>query len=251
MLRGYRYKLPETRAWVAAMTAKPPDWLERALDDYMRTLKVSGAWDRIDIGYVHALHAQQAARINFKNPGSFTLTEGGSPTWTQYQGYTGTGVAGDYLDTGYDPSAASIGMGLDDAHGAVFGMTTSSDGDYDLSSGTGIAFRVRTRDATLSSIRINTGTATSFTTGTTMPGFIAGVRSDASNQLGYANGVLDVTGAVASTTLSPNIYLLGNAANPANRQIALAHVGRALSAAQVKAASDAAWALLRQVGAVT
>jgi len=249
MLRGYRYKLPETRLWCAAMTAKPPDWLIRALDGYVRTLKVSGAWDGIDIGYVFALHAQQAARVNFKNPGSYTLTEVNSPTWTQWQGYTGDGVSMG-LDTGYNPSAASVGMGLNDAHGAVFGMTTSSDGDFDLSSGTGIMFRVKSRDGTLSSIRMNSASATAFTTGTTMPGFIAGVRPDASNQLGYTNGVLDVTGAVASTTLSENIYLLGNAANPANRQIALAHAGRALSAAQVKACSDAAWALLRQVGAV-
>ena len=250
MLRGYRYKLPETRLWCAAMTAKPPDWLIRALDDYVRALKVSGAWDGIDIGYVFGLHAQQAARINFKNPGSFTLTEVNSPTWTQWQGYTGDGVSM-LLDTGYNPSAASIGMGKDDAHAAVFGMTHSSDGDSDLSSGAALSFRARPRDGTLSSIRINGGSATNFVTGTTMPGFIAGVRPDASNQLGYTNGVLDVTGAVASSTLSETIYLLGNAANPTNRQIALAHVGRALSAAQVKAASDAAWALLRQVGAVT
>jgi hypothetical protein len=78
----------------AAFTTPPSSARKAQINTLVLTLKAAGAWSALDCLYVLAAADSQAARINWKNPGTATLSIQGSPTFTTDRGFTGDGVSG-------------------------------------------------------------------------------------------------------------------------------------------------------------
>ena len=238
---------PATQALLARMSAQPSSARAAQIDALIVALKTAGVWDLLDVFYILAAHDAQAARLNWKAV-SLNLTAVNTPTFTTDRGYAGDGSTS-YLDTGYNPASASVGMALNDAHIGVYARNNTTDADFDMQGTLGTNLGVRARNLTASQIRVCSGTSTAFATGGNAPHHIMGIRRDASNQLGFRNGAQDVTAAVASTALPGNITILGNGSIFSDRQMAAAHVGRALSDPQALALSNAIQTYMTAVGA--
>ena len=103
----------ETAAIIAAMTVKPNAARTTAIDNLVYALKNGGVWAKLDVLYVLAAHHEQAGRINWKNPGTFDLTAGNSPSFTTDTGFTGsTSAPYPYLDTGFILADDAVHFGL-------------------------------------------------------------------------------------------------------------------------------------------
>lgn len=106
--------LAETETLVAAMTTAPSAARKIVINDFIKALKDGGVWDQLDLLYVLAAHDSQAARLNWKNPGTYTASVGGTPTFTTDSGYAPT-AGTHYLDTGWDASNNGVNFTQNDA----------------------------------------------------------------------------------------------------------------------------------------
>lgn len=108
----------------AAMSVQPSDARKSLINSMIVSLKSGGIWDRFSTLWITAAHDAQAARLNWKAPGSFALTAVNSPTFTTDRGYAGNGTTS-YLDTGWDPSNNGGGVYTqNNAHIAVWNRTS-------------------------------------------------------------------------------------------------------------------------------
>lgn len=81
--------LPESLAIFAAMSPQPDSARKALINSTVSSLISSGIWAELDLLYILAAHAEQPAQINWKNPGTFTLTKNNSPSFTVDRGFTG------------------------------------------------------------------------------------------------------------------------------------------------------------------
>lgn len=94
----------ETSDWLAQVTTRPSDEIVDALNTFIAGLKSDGLWTQILKLYWLGAHTEQASKIEFKSPGTSTLTVEGSPSYAALQGWRSTNVAGatlNALNTGY------------------------------------------------------------------------------------------------------------------------------------------------------
>lgn len=83
------------------------------VDDFVTGLKADGLWTGAIFIYLYAAQDTHGALINLRSP-AVSGSAVNSPTWTQYQGYTGDGVSA-YVTSGYqgddiDPDSAVMGL---------------------------------------------------------------------------------------------------------------------------------------------
>jgi hypothetical protein len=242
----------ESTALFAAMSSQPTDERKLQIDAFIVSVKATGVWSLLDVFYMFASHDSQAARLNWKNPGTLTATvAAGSPTFTTDRGYTGDGLTA-YISLGYDPSVSSLGMALNSAHAGCYGLTSSVNAHADLTSFNlnRLAIRVRSGSTSNQQIRISTGSSTNMATGGNVPHHIVASRVESANQRGYRNGVFDTTGAVASSALPGDIRVFGDGTVFSDRQIACVHVGQGLTDQNVADCYSAINTYLSAVGAV-
>ena len=249
------YVLTNTTSVVNAFTTAPTAARTALINTAINTKKVCGAWDRLDFLYYLAAANSQAATINWKNPGVFTLTVGGgSPTFTTDRGYTGDALSA-WLDTGYNPTSASVGMAQNDASEGIWTLESGSSTLYDLTSDNG-RVRVRARSTNLSGITMSDTTNLASTTdaAVTPPLMISGNRSASTGKALSRNGVANASDTVASNALSTSITLLGNTVlgggQFSDRTVMMAWVGRSMSQPQHACMYQASRAYLQGVGAV-
>lgn len=114
-------------ALLDAMTVQPSAIRRSLINSTISALKTANLWADIDVMYVLAAHDAQAARLNWKAPGSFAATVIGSPTFTSDQGYTGDGSTG-ALDTGWTPSTNGAAFTQNAAHASAWTLTSRSAG---------------------------------------------------------------------------------------------------------------------------
>lgn len=101
----FNYTNEEAAALVAAMSVEPDDTHKGAIDDLYTALKSSPGLSAFDLFYVLAAHDEQASRLNWISPGTFTLTAtvgngtGELPTFTTDVGWVGNPDG--YLDSGW------------------------------------------------------------------------------------------------------------------------------------------------------
>ncbi|MER9829158.1 SGNH/GDSL hydrolase family protein [Mesorhizobium sp. M0134] len=249
---------PASARLFAAMTTPPTTSRKAAYDRLITRLKRGDLWNRIDAAWMLAAADSQAAGLNLKGPGTFTLTPINAPTFTADQGYAGNGTTS-YLKTGFIPSTNGAYIALNNAHLAVFNRTERAGAAGYLvgASGGGGNLAIAPRDATnlLQSLILDSSSATS--KANTSHGLIVGVRdSSSSNQL-YRDGVSRTVIQVAGTALvNREIYIGANNNNgsPAGLttdQCAFACVGGKLTVADVIALNNAVYDYLIEVGAAT
>lgn len=124
---AYSYTNAEAATVAAAFTTPPNNARALAIDTLVGALKTAGTWSKMDVLYLLAAADGQAARINWKNPGTNTLTVNGTAPFTADSGYKSDGSSG-YLDVGAAYGSFSQ-LALNSAHlGAYTGGTVSGSG---------------------------------------------------------------------------------------------------------------------------
>lgn len=73
---------PETTTLVNAMTVAPTAVRQTNINNLIKSLKDSGVWSKLDVLHLYRAHTEQAARLNWKNPGTHDLEDVGTPTST-------------------------------------------------------------------------------------------------------------------------------------------------------------------------
>lgn len=101
---GYTFVNAEAQTIANGFTVTPPDALKEAMDDLVgdlyTALGITALNQHFDILYVMAVHDSEAAKVNWVNPGTYTLSEVGIPTFFAYEGWQGNALNA-YLDTGW------------------------------------------------------------------------------------------------------------------------------------------------------
>jgi hypothetical protein len=113
----------EAIALFAEMEVQPDAARKIVIDTCIKALISSGVWSLLDVLYVFAAHTEQAALLNWKNPGTFDATSVSGTAFTEDVGFTGDASA-DYLETGFNPFSAG---GNYTQNSASFGARTTTD----------------------------------------------------------------------------------------------------------------------------
>lgn len=121
----------ESEAIFAAFTTPPDTTRKGVIDTFVKALKTAGIWSKLDVLYVFAAADSQAARINWKNPGTFTATAVNSPTFTTDRGFTGNGSSS-YVSSGFTPSTAGGQITQNSAHVSARALNNLSAASYRL-----------------------------------------------------------------------------------------------------------------------
>jgi hypothetical protein len=241
----------ETRSLVDAMTVKPTSTRMRRIDRVIRGLKQSGVWDKLDVFYMLAAHDEQAGRLNWKRPGTYTASAVSSPTFTTDRGFAGDGLAS-YLDTGWGSSVGTNYL-RDSSHMGVWCTTDVS--------GTSVAFgtggaNINPRNAGNMSTRSQSVASNAALPAATSIGYSSWSRRVSTEYDVYKNGadigtvsVASSTGTAATTFTIGASNTAGTIGNFDTRQIAAAHTGGALSDAEMAALYSSLLAYLQGVGA--
>jgi hypothetical protein len=190
-------------ALFSAMTVQPTTTRKGLINDCITSLKSNGIWDTLDLLYMCAAHDQQASTLNWKNPGTNTLTATGSPVFTTDQGWTGA-VTTTKLSTGFNPTTA-VGRKVSQNSCAVQAYIKSNSTTALRTVGNvGLGVTQRGSGGKVS-IEVGGGTngATYAGVATNFQGFAQGRRLDAANETGWENlGATGATSAVASVALA-------------------------------------------------
>lgn len=217
----------DAQAYFAQLAPQPSLAFKQAINTLVIQLKSDGNWTLLDRLWIFAAEAQQNARISLVNPTSTPITEVNSPTWTVNRGYTGNGATM-YLNTNM---AANTGVAytLDAASIGVYNRTAGNASSYAMGTAN---IRLRVSDAIGQiSYQVNSN-ALSASAVAAATGLMVSNRDGAADQHGFRNGILQGTGAIASTAVdAQTIYILcrndgtGLPTAFSSRQFSLAFIG--------------------------
>lgn len=246
---AYSFTNAEAAAVVAAMTTEPDNVRKAVIDTLVGALKTAGVWTKTELLYVLGAHDSQAARLNWKSPGSNTLTAVNSPTFTTDRGYTGDG-ASSYLNSGINASALTVFL-QDDAHAGVWFRTAGSTGAYGLGTDSGSILRISGNLATNPERLVRINSSTNLTTDDNVTtGHVVGVRRDSANQYSYRNGGGESTGAqVSQARTAAPVTILRALTTYSDQQILFGHLGGQLSSGEITAYYNALNAYKTAIGA--
>ena len=228
--------LPETHAYLANCTTKPTAVWTVALNTLIQTLIINGVWANLDRMWIFATTAQQNARISIINPTSTLVTEGGTPTWTAKQGYTGNGSSM-YLNTNFNPNTQEVRASLNSTAYGIYTRTQPA-------AATAVEMGARNIATTVYDYlclnftaigkyaKVNDGTASpGVKVADTTKGLVSAVRTTSTAQSIWVNGSSIATSADASVSvIDEAIYVLcynlgGVAASFSSAQLSMAYFG--------------------------
>jgi hypothetical protein len=237
-----------------AFTTPPTTARKAVINTCVVALKAAGVWTLLDCLYLMAAADNQAARINWKMPASFTLSAINSPTFTADRGFTGDG-ASTYLDTNYTPSTNAVALSLNSAHYGGWALNSLAAGSANrlvgnvASTGTGRSLVLPRNTGDIISSLANDTSGTTLSNATTS-GFFVVNRSGASARQAYRNGSSLGSDATAAVAL-PNqkVAFLRDTTSFATLQVAVGTIGASLTAQQASDFHAAILAYLQAVGA--
>jgi hypothetical protein len=260
-LSGRGFSAPAI-ALFAAMDVKPTGTRKQAIDKFIAALVDAGIWDLLDVLHVFAAHTEQAALLNWINPGTNDAVAVDAPTFAADRGFTGNGTSSyvtsvNPLDAAhFVQNDASIGVRIltnrtTNSNKAACGRQQAADpfgGIFVFSLwGDGNAY-----------LRLN-ATDHVAAASSTAQGLWIGVSPDGTTQTLYRNGTEFVTGAKTSqaipgTTEPMGVLAVARIASATTEftddQAASFFMGAALSAPLVAALTAAELAYMQTVGAV-
>jgi hypothetical protein len=197
----------------AAMTTPPTTARKALIDARVKVLKAAGAWDEMDVLYMLAAADEQAARLNWKNPGTLTLSLVNSPTFAVDQGYKGDGISG-ALTSAYNPTTFSGAKFVQNS--ACFGVyvrqLATINASYILNLGSS-RFQSRSNVGDGYQTRLNDATTTP--SGALNTGHFAAKRSAANAKTLYRSGIVlttDSSASIAVANAAANILSFGGTA---------------------------------------
>jgi hypothetical protein len=232
--------------YLATMTVSEPAVVQAAVDFFVRSLKATGAWAKLDRCFL-ALGTEQASLRDLKNPAK-TATNAGC-AFTPYRGFKGNGTAA-HLSFGETFAAAGNQFAQDSAF--LF--------SYCNEQGALAGLRPHIANGSLGSIRPSNNTgglAVINDAGTQAPWSVGRVGSRLLNRVSpaakqvYENGV-GISGDLAEVSTAPGAglaYVLRQASSYADDQIAAAGWGGGLTNGQAVAFQTALHVLLSRLGA--
>jgi hypothetical protein len=220
---------------IAAMTVPPDATRQGFINTLIIDLKAAGVWTKLDILYVMAAHSEQAARLNWKAPGTFTQVNGGTaPTFTTDRGFTGDGISG-RLDTTWIPNTHGVNYLQNDASYWVWIVVNAVASTFEIGNVTAPANRMLVRSgANGANGIINDATNTAMVGSgiTDCRGLWGMQRPSAAIKKLWQNGVQIGADAAVTSTGRPtqSQWLLGaNSANFSGRQEAFGAWGASLA----------------------
>lgn len=222
--------LPETIALLSAMTVTPDAARQILINATISSLKSSGIWAQLDLLYVDAAHDSQAARLNWKTPGSFTQAAVNGPVFVVDRGFTGDGSSS-RLNTNFTPSTQATQITQNNASAWVWCVTNTINGSGDIGGSATSNIRLRTSNGVNAAVIINDAT-TSTVANITSVGLMGISRPSGSTKKVWKNGAqMGADISVASTSLSDSVqWMLGSApAQFVDRQQAMGAWGAALT----------------------
>lgn len=240
-----------------AFTTPPTAARQVLINNLVVALINAGVWSLLDVLYLLAAADSQAAKINWKSPGTFTATEVNAPAFVADRGYTSNGSTS-YLNAVYNPQTAAGNLTQDSAHLAVHVGTNTAAATTKSEVGW---LRGRISALTAASawqVQANS-TSTSALTNTpnTSLGAFLWTRVATGAFRYFQNGSFVASVSLVSSGLSNSNMLIcawNNSGTPANfsdRQVSAVYAGGGLTDAQVSAAYTAVAAYLTAVGAPT
>lgn len=253
---------PEAQALFRRFAVQPTAARKALINDLIKALKDAGVWTKLDALYLTAAADSQAARRNWIAD-VYNLTAVNSPTFTTDQGYTGN-ASTSYLNSNFNPVAAGSPNFVQNS-GSVGGWTLVDRAAADMSmmgsvNGTSSAIDVQSRfTGNLAAGFLNDFTATTSANSESFGHYAMSriAASGAGARSLYKNGSSLTTTATASTGL-PNvaISILARARQGStptvysSDQIAAAHIGAGLTAADISALYAALQTYLTALGAI-
>jgi hypothetical protein len=241
----------ESQLIFAAFTTSPTTARKNLIDACVVSLKSAGVWTKLDALYLYAAADSQAAKINWKAPGTFTCTEVNAPAFTADQGFTGASTQ--YLDSSFVASSAPTPKYvLNSASAFAWSLSDLIIGAPilgDDGSAVTVIFPKRAGAGNKFGIRVNKFFDIS---STNVPGTAIGlfeVDCDAATVNGYINGALFYTVAqTPSGVPTTSLKLLRGAGLDWTGQIASSGFGSQFSAADNTALYNALRTYLTGVG---
>jgi hypothetical protein len=243
-------------ALFAAMTTPPTTARKIIINNLIVALQNAGAWSRMDCLYVLAAADSQAARLNWKTPGTLTASAVNSPAFAADQGYTGDGSTS-LLDSGFNPATAGGQFALNSAHLGLWDRLDIGTTGNPQVGNLNATLQNKSAAAGSTLCRVNAGssiTSTGIPTG--VLSHYVGNRNNSSTHDIWAAGN-KVASAVASTSTSVSsltFAMLGRQIGASSyqyspRQMSAFHWGADLSDAQITATYNALLTYMQAVGA--
>lgn len=125
--------LPEAEALFAAMTVEPSEARKTLINDTIGDLMTAGLWDKLGVLYMLAAHAEQAGRLNWKDPSFGLLTRIQSMAFTVDGGFTGNGSINANASSLKGPDFNTVPvMAQNSGHTSIF---ATSEGDCQAGGG--------------------------------------------------------------------------------------------------------------------
>lgn len=251
---------PDAAAYFAAMTVQPTTTRKDLLNTLILSLKAVGVWDTYDLMYIGASHDRQAATLNARSPGEFTLSSVNSPPFVADR-FIGVQNGGGYWNTGFNPSAITEANRKLRSGSATFGfwsvlnlvVDSSSMGAYQDASNGGYTLAPKNTTSSATSARVqslNAVPAASVDTPSSLGLFNA--RRDGSILSIRRNNVLQIAGSMSHGPIPNQTFRIGNisGASGVPTQAAIAFVGGFKTDAQCDAEYNAFQTYLSAIGAL-
>jgi hypothetical protein len=248
----YVFVNAEAATLVAAMTTAPSNDRKALIDTLIGSLKSAGVWVLLDVLYVLAAHHEQAARLNWKNPGGFVAAGVNSPTFTVDRGFAGNGVDS-FVTLNWGPTSG-VNFTQNSATFGIWDRTTTASAASVAGSGTSTAVTINPRSTTGDGFVYRVNQSTAETQGATLnaSGLSAASRSGSTATQGYKNGVsIGSPGAIASQAISAVGLNLGrtNTSSFSSHEFAATFAGANLNGTQHSDLHTALLAYMQAVGA--
>jgi hypothetical protein len=221
------------------MSVAPSSAQQALIEETIADLQAAGLWDKLDLFYALRSHNQQAARLNWKNPG-YELIENNSPTFTAYSGFNGNG-SNSWLDTGFCVSRIQTQVANGSVGAGVYVETnsTNANGVCGLGSGAtgsagGILIVPRTAGNT-ASFRAN-ATASTTVASTDSRGHWTATRGDGGSTACkfYRNGSeIGTATSTAPSRMNASWALCKNGTGYNSFVLSFAYLGSMLTATEI------------------
>ncbi len=238
---------------IAAASVAPASLRQGYIARFIQALYAASIWTKIDVLWVLAAHDEQFGRLNWKSPGTFTLTAVNSPTFTTDRGYTTNGSTS-YVDTTWDRLNNGAQYTRDDAHISVYqlsgGNSNSTFSDTRTGSRAGVGARNTTGGG---SFLVNSGTLTNGVTTGGYPTQAIARRNNSTQQSLIQDGAEVVAPSAAnSAALENHDFAFGRYGHVyTGAQMSGGSVGAYLDDTESLAFFNAWYAYLQALGAVT
>lgn len=242
----------EALALFAAMTVEPDATRKGLIDTCIADLIAGGVWAKLDFIYMLAAHDEQAAFLNWLNPGGpNTITKTGTVDFVVDRGHTAGTASGDRLNTQFTDTSVSKSM-LDNTHFSVWVLNNVQSNNFGAPITGNNGHNSVRPFLTVNNYAINVQGITPQGASTDSRGFWMGVRADSSTSTAFKNnGTLASASGITTAPVGNAIYICGrNGFTSTRNQVAVATWGAALNAGERTVLYNALNAYLTAVGAV-